>query len=379
MKAIYISLILFVFIAMSSCENTTKKVEEIVETNTFSDENIVLTKQQFKNSKMELSSPELHIFKTLIQVNGKTQVPPTDRASLMAYAGGYIKSVYKQRGEYVQKGQTIASIENPSFLDLQKQYIEINKEVSVLKSELERQTALFEEQISAKKTFERTQADYENRVVEMKSITKELQLYGFSPQEVIKGKLSSIALLQSPINGMIEDLNIHLGQYVDPEDKIATIINTDNIHLELNIFEKDWYPLKVKQAVIFKFSGYAGDWHQAELELIGKSIDPNTRSVAVQAKILEPIENLVPGIFIEAKISTESQKTWALPETAFAQNESQNYVLKLEKEDNDNYYFSKHKIQVEIEDNGFKSFKEANQDTTAVYLSKGIFTILDFD
>src|SRR5699024_2002325 len=106
---------------------------------------------------MQVSSPIVHEFNTGISVHGKTQVPPTDRASLMTYTGGYIESIYKQRGETVKKGEVIATIENPKFIELQKQYIEVSKEFSVLTTELERQTALYEEKISAKKIFERTQ------------------------------------------------------------------------------------------------------------------------------------------------------------------------------------------------------------------------------
>lgn len=297
----------------------------------------------------------------------------------MAYAGGYIKSIQKQRGEYVQKGQVIASIENPMFIDLQKQYIETSKEVSVLKSELDRQTALFDEQISAKKTYERTKADYENHVVQLKSFEKELQLYGFSAQEVAKGNLGSVSYLKSPIHGVIEELNIHLGQYIGSEDKIATIIDTKNIHLELDIFEKDWYPLKEGQQVSFKFSDYDKDWHKAELEFIGKSVDATRRTVPVQAKVIDTIDNLVPGIFIDAEIRTDSKSTWALPETGFAQNEQLWYVLKLANETEENYSFKLQKVTIEQEDHAYKSFTQASIDTTAVYLSKGIFTIIDFD
>jgi len=362
-----------------SCNNSTKD-EKLVPTDTTEhNDYTIVTKEQFEKSNMQVSSPIVHEFNTGISVHGKTQVPPTDRASLMTYTGGYIESIYKQRGETVKKGEVIATIENPKFIELQKQYIEVSKEFSVLTTELERQTALYEEKISAKKIFERTQANYENIKIEKRSLERELELYGFSSQEVIKGNLRTIAALKAPISGVIEQLNIHLGQYVSSEENIATIINTENIHIELEVFEKDWHAIKKDQKVEFRFPSYSSESYKAEIQFVGKSIDRNTRNVIIQAKIMENIEHLVPGIFVEADIHIHSHKQWALPESAFAQEDSKSYIMKLKEKTDNEYIFTTHPIEIEIEDSGFKSFKNIVQDTSATFLSKGIFTIISLD
>jgi len=45
--------------------------------------------------------------------------------------------------------------------------------------------------------------------------------------------------IYAPIDGSITKVNVSKGMYVSPSDEIMEIINTDHIHLELSVFEKD--------------------------------------------------------------------------------------------------------------------------------------------
>lgn len=370
---------ILLFIAFISCQTKQETTSDNTENQKQNHSFITLTKNQFSHNDLEIKLPELHNFENTIPLNGKTQVPPNDRAFLMSYSGGYIKHIYKQRGESVRKGENIVSIESPHFIVLQKEYIEIYQELEVIKAELERQNTLFEERIAAKKTLERSQADYQNQLIHKKSLEKELQLYGFSPKEVIKGNLNSIAYLKAPISGMIEELNIQLGQYISAEEQIASIINNENMHLELQAFEKDWHGLAIGQKINFSLPHASSETYQATIEYIGKQVNSETNTIIVQGKIQDKIPHLVPGIFINALINTHAQEYYALPEDAFVEYEGAYYILQLEDEDENAYYFKRIKVEIIAETADYKSFLGIEHKKQAKFLTKGAFNVIEFE
>ena len=66
-----------------------------------------------------------------------------------------------------------------------------------------------------------------------------------SPSSVLQGSIVSQANIYSPIDGYVTQIYINTGSYVSPSDKIMEIINTDHIHLELKVFEKDLLQINV--------------------------------------------------------------------------------------------------------------------------------------
>ncbi len=64
-------------------------------------------------------------------------------------------------------------------------------------------------------------------------------MLNINPSSVEKGIITSTINLYSPIEGYITKVNISNGVYVSPTDAIMEIVDTDHIHLELSVFEKD--------------------------------------------------------------------------------------------------------------------------------------------
>ncbi len=59
-------------------------------------------------------------------------VPPENRAVINATMGGYIKTTPLLIGDNVRKGQALVTIENPEFVRLQQEYMEVNEQLTYL-------------------------------------------------------------------------------------------------------------------------------------------------------------------------------------------------------------------------------------------------------
>ncbi len=321
---------------------------------------IVVSKSQFESEKMKLVNLQDHSFPTYIKTTGMIDVPPNSKAIISAYIGGYIKNSPLLIGDKVKKGQALVTIENLEFIQMQQEYLEVSEQLTYLKSEYERQKELFSEKISSKKSFLKAESDFKKASAMYNGLSKKLQMLNINPASVENGNLTSISKIYSPISGSITDVNVSTGTHVSPSDKIMEIVNTEHIHLELKVFEKDVLKLKKGQKVMFRIPESSNENYVGEIHLIGKSIDEN-RTVQVHAHIDHEIKhNFIVGMFVETDIVIENITSKALPENAFVEVDNKNYVLMLKSSDNDNYAFVKKELIVGKTYNDFKEIKDSS-------------------
>ena len=129
------------FILVSCGEKTTDQIEPSSQAEAI-DDRIQVTQAQFDQSKMSLGEFEEKSFPTVVTVNGMIDVPPENRAVVNASMGGYIKTTPLLIGDIVRKGQLLVTIENPEFVALQQQYMEVNEQLTYLKAEYDRQVTM---------------------------------------------------------------------------------------------------------------------------------------------------------------------------------------------------------------------------------------------
>lgn len=364
MKKIKNIITILLAVLLLSCGKSESRSEVIKESSDnqnvtgFNTDNITITKAQFESEKMKLVSMQKKSFPTYIKTTGMIDVPPNSKAVISAFTGGYIKNSPLLIGNKVKKGQVLVTIENLDFVQLQQEYLEVTEQLTYLKTEYDRQKELFAEKISSKKSFLKAESEYKKTNAMYHGLRKKLQMLNINPASVEKGNLTSVSTIYSPIDGSITDVNVSTGAYVSPADKIMEIVNTDHIHLELKVFEKDVLKIKKEQKVIFRLPESTDEIFEGHIHLIGKSIDEN-RTIQVHAHIDHDIQHrFLVGMYVEADIVIEDNLSKSLPENAVVDVEDKNYVLLLKSKDNEHYTFTKKELSISNSYNGFTEIKD---------------------
>ena len=372
-----IALLSFIF-ALTSCgEKSSKTTETETNKKEATDDRIQVTQAQFENSKMSLAGLADKPFLTLVSATGMIDVPPENRAVVSATMGGYIRTTPLLIGDKVKKGQLLLTIENPEFVTLQQQYMEINEQLSYLKAEYERQATMKAENITSQKSFLKAESEYKTAVARHTGLDRQLRMLNLSPTRVRNGQISSIVSIYSPISGSITKVNITKGSYVSPATSIMEIINNDHIHLELSVFEKDIMKIRRGQKIEFKIPEASSENYEAEVHLVGKSIETD-RTVKVHGHLEDETgKKFLPGMFVDASIVTDSTLAKALPSESVVLVDKIPYVLLLAKKEGNIYYFNQVKVALKTNYNGF-SLIESKQvfKPNAQFLSRGAFNLL---
>lgn len=374
------SLLLLSILVLAGCNNS--KTEETTLEMTLEENNsgiIQLSKAQFENVKMEVGKLTEKPFAQTVQTSGMIDVPPQSRAVVSAFSGGYIKNTPLLVGNKVSKGQRLVTIENPEFITMQQHYLETAEQLSYLKSEYDRQKIMFDEKITSQKSYLKAESEYKSNLARYNSLKKNLEMLNINPASVQAGNIVSAVNIYSPIDGNVTQVYVNTGTYVSPADKIMEIMNTDHIHLELKVFEKDLLQLKKEQEILFTVPEASKETFKGEVHLVGTSIDPNTRIAMVHGHIDEKDEqNFTAGMFVEAQIVTGTTNQLALPENAVVEMEGKNYVLLIENENATEFELLPVEVKIGANYNGFIAIEKSEAfKPDSTFLTKGAFVLLN--
>lgn len=341
MRYIISSLIFTLLIACSS-----KKSEPAVKDAEPADR-ITLTDEQLKNAGIETGVVQKQLLNSELRVNGMVDVPPQNIVSVSFPLGGYLKTTKLLPGMHVNKGDIIAIMEDQSLVQLQQDYLVALTRLQYLEKEFERQKLLNENNVNADKIYQQAQADFTAQKVLVRGYSEKLRLISINPEKLTENNISRSVPVYSPINGFVSKVNVNIGKYVNPSDVLFELINPDDMHAALTVFEKDIAKVKPKQQVLVSFVDEPGTDYPCEVLLVTKNVDEN-RSALVHCHFEKQPEKLLPGMFLNAKIKVSNAEALAVPEEAVVRFGNTQYVLELTAKNT----FSLVPVETGIRENG---------------------------
>lgn len=326
---------LFFYIAAlllsASCSSSTEKA---VEAEAPVDENAVtLTDAQIKNAGIETGTVQSQNLNAILKVNGVVDVPPQNIVSVSFPLGGYLKNTTLLPGMHVNKGQIIGIIEDQGLVQLQQDYLMAQARLHYLQQDYDRQKELSEQQVSSAKTFQQVQADFAAQKVQVKGLAEKLRLININPGSLNESNISRSVPMYSPINGFVSKVNVNIGKFVNATDVLFELINPDDIHAALTVFEKDMPKIKVDQLVKVSFVDEPGKEYDCEVILVTRNVDAN-RSGIIHCHFKTRPKNLLPGMFLNASIHIENVPSLTVPEEAVVRYGNQQYIVQVTGKNN---------------------------------------------
>lgn len=381
-----ISLLILSALLMVACGNTDSEKKEASDESSMKKEQpvangakqITFTKDQYNLAGIETGTIEMRNLSNIIKLNGTIDVEPESMASVSAPLGGYLKTAGRLPGEEIKKGQVLATIENPEFIQIQQGYLESLSKLQFLEEEFNRQKKLREEDINSAKTFQQVSSDYKITQGRVKAYEQQLALAGISRSSVQNGNITRTANLYAPISGFIKESNVNIGDYVSPQDVLFEVVNLNDVHLALNAFERDLEKLEIGQTVKFSLSDDNKFNRTAEVFLIGKATGMD-RMTPVHCHINKENEKgLLPGMYVKAWVESGTNKQNAIPSEAIVQYQGNDFVILQTEETEAGYTFKLEQVKKGIEQEGYTAitFAEAANVQNFKPVTKNAYSIL---
>ncbi len=288
---------------------------------------VSLSPEQIKSIKIELGNIEKKQLTASLKANGILKVPNQNRATATASLGGVIKSILVQNGNEVREGQVIATISNNSFIIMQEEFINVSAKTDLAEQELARQKELQQGNAGALKNLQSAESELKSLKARKSSLRKQLELIGFNTANITSDNIQSVASIKSPINGAISNVLVNIGSYVEANNPIAEIVDNDQLHLDLYVYEKDLAKLKVGQTIHFTLTNNPGKEYDADVFAISNTFEQSTKAIAVHATVKGNRQGLIDGMSITALVSLENATVDAIPTNAIVSSEGQDFIF----------------------------------------------------
>jgi cobalt-zinc-cadmium efflux system membrane fusion protein len=337
---------------------------------------ISLQLRQLKIMNIELGSVNEMNLGVTLKANGQLELPPQNIASISSILGGRVERIDVIEGDYVNKGEVIAYLSNPEFIDLQREFLSAKSNFSVLEIDYQRKKELLKDGITSLKTFQKVEADYNDIRFDLNASQAKLEMLGTNISKLENGEITSNIPIKSPIKGYIQDIEINMGEYVSQEEKMFKIVDNEFLHLGLKVFEKDIDKVVINQSITFSLTTRPDKIFEAEIFALGKAFEMDTRAVKVHAKITGNHEGLLPGMFVDARIVTNDLKVKALPDGAFISEKGLDYIFIQTEIDDDDVTLKRIQVNKGVSDLGFSEviFLE-NVPEKVIVVSKGAYYV----
>ena len=228
--------------------------------------------------------------------------------NVMAYSQspGVITSINVRAGDHVNKGQVLVQLDNSV---LKENIAQAETQVSLNRTLFQRQKNLWDQKIGTEVQFLQAQTALQSSVKQVASLKQQADMYR----------------IISPISGTIDQMDLKLGQVINPGTNGIRIVNADNLKVKADVPES--YATDIHQGdnvkVVFPD---ANDSLMLKVTFAAKVIDPGSRSFGIEIKLPRSKE-LRPNMTATIRVADYSKKnSLAVPLKAVQRSDTSTFV-----------------------------------------------------
>ena len=377
--SIKIAFILITLFTLSACNNNTSTADhqEAEEEHHHEEENTTtLTQTQIKTVDIRLGHIEQKALTATLKANGVLSVPADHQAKVSTIYTGIIQSVKVEIGTYVHKGQVIATISNPDFLQQQQRLLTVNSQIELAQQELDRQQILYEGNAGTGKNLQAATTQLRTLRTEKAALEEQIRLMGLNPKTLTNEGMQSTLVVVAPISGNISAVYTNNGAYVDASTPIVEIIDNSSLHLHLQVYERDLPYIKVGQQVHFNPTNNTSGEYDAQVYNIAASFENESKSIIVHCHVEGDKQGLISGMNVTGVISLDKETAPAVPNDAIVEDSGKSYIFVITHTDDKETTFEKIEVAKGASESGYTAIAPvkpiASEQTIA---TKGAFFI----
>jgi RND family efflux transporter MFP subunit len=169
--------------------------------------------------------------------------------------------------------------------------------LEVANATLSREQNIYRQNLNNTAQFQTARAAFVSAGADAEAARNTLRLLQSSPG-------SSVDVpVRSPIAGVVQTRDVALGELVQADAPLLSVVNLQSVSLEAALFEADAARINIGAPVTITSDAAPGKRFEGRISFIGSSVDPQTRALTARALIKNP-GSLRPGVFVRGQIQT---------------------------------------------------------------------------
>lgn len=310
MTKIFLSICCLAFIV--ACDSPKEK---IIEQETFR-----LSDKMLKTTKTVVATNQP--LQNELNFYGKITADNNKMIEVFPVVGGSVTRVFVELGDYVKKGQVLATIRSTEIAGFEKDLDDAKNDVIVAKNNLKVTKELFEGKLSTELNLLEAKSQLDKAQSQLHRIQETYKIYN------IKG--DATFEVHSPLSGFVIEKNINQDMMLrnDKTDNIFDIAEIEDVWAIANVNESDINQVKLGIDAAVSTLSYPDKKFYGKVDKIYNIIDPETKAMKVRIKLSNKDYLLKPEMRASIKLSyLENNQMLTVPSQAIIFDKSKNFVM----------------------------------------------------
>jgi cobalt-zinc-cadmium efflux system membrane fusion protein len=268
---------------------------------------------------------------------GKIEVNPNRVSHVIAPVAGQVSDVLVKIGDFVRKGEPLMAIQSPDAEGALSAHLQAEAAVTLAKSaelkaemDYNRSKDLFQHEAVAQKdllaaeaAWTQAKATTEQAVAVREQSKNRLTVLGLQP-----GYFRQPVVVRAPISGKVLEMSVVPGEYRnDTTAPLITVADLSSVWVSADVPESYIRFIQPNERVEISLVAFPGKTFAGRVSRIADTVNPQTRTVKVQAEILNPHGQLRPEMFGSIHHVESMKVTPVLPPTAIVQTGGKSIVF----------------------------------------------------
>lgn len=312
MKQNKLFLLAILFLGFASCKD--KKASEDAEKKSFVLSDTMLRSTKFSKVDEQQLKSEMEFYGKIVPDNNKL-------IEIYPVVGGSVLKVYVELGDYVQKGQLLATIRSTEVAGFEKDLNDAKSDLLVASNNLKVTQDLFEGKLNTERDVISAKSELAKAQSQLIRVNETYKIYSM--------KSGAIYEVRSPFSGFVLQKNITQDMMLrnDRSNNIFDIAQIDEVWAIANVNESDINTVKLGGEAQVVTLSYPDKVFKGTVDKIYNVIDTETKAMKVRIRLKNPEFLLKPEMKASIKLSyLESHKMLTIPSSALIFDKN-NYVM----------------------------------------------------
>lgn len=291
-------------------------------------DNVALTARQIETLGIVTASLPAKSNGNVSGLPAQVVVPRNQLYVMSSPMPGLIGQTLVGVGDSVRKGQVMAALQSPAFAEAQLGYLQASVQAQLAKDNLVRDESLFKDGIIAESRYRKSKGaalEAHAALAERKQLLRLSGMNDSALNKLLDGNLSNILTLTAPIDGVVLEKTVSVGQRLDAAVPMFKVAKLTPLAVEIQAPVGMTRDLKVGAVIDIPAFNASG-----KLTAIGRGLTGSNQSVLLRGTITRGSENLRPNQFVEANIATGGGNPgmqWEIPNSAIARVDGKSMIF----------------------------------------------------
>ena len=242
------------------------------------------------------------------------------------YAGRIISPLVNL-GDELQRGEPLYTIDSPDLIQAESSLIGAAASFALTTKELTRVKELSGTNGISQREIEQASSDQQTAEGLLRAARDAVRLFGKTSDEIERIEatrtIDPVLIVRSPLKGRITARNAQPGLLVQPGNTPApyTVADLTSKWMVANVTEADSPLFRTGQVVRATVLAFGERTFSGTISKIGSAVDPNTHRVMVRCELVDPLDELRPGMLASFTILAQPPvRSTSIPATGVVRN-----------------------------------------------------------